>query len=410
MEPSKLKIIGLTGPFGSGCTTAARFLERKLQAHRVSLSQLIRDTTATNPDLSREDLQRLGDSLREQLGPQVLASRAIQSISQEAELAVIECIKNTAEVRFLREWFGERFFLMAIMAREPVRWSRVEEDYERRGQGQDSFLEDDRRDRNEETPFGQAVALCVDLADILIANDRGIDVQEFQEKCLKYANVALEYEQHSPTSDEVAMHQAYSARHGTLCIKRRVGAAVVDPHGQIVGTGCNENPFGTPACVNEPLYNEQEHGPCLRDIVRNRHFRQLADTKATCPECGKPLGLVVGPPWYCPGCLAGGKKTDIETWYFPDRAMTYCTAVHAEVAALVAAGDRARGGTLYTTTFPCSPCSEQIVHCGIERVVFSESYADLAGRVRLEIADVALDQFEGVRSGAFERIYGRDPR
>jgi diaminohydroxyphosphoribosylaminopyrimidine deaminase / 5-amino-6-(5-phosphoribosylamino)uracil reductase len=48
---------------------------------------------------------------------------------------------------------------------------------------------------------------------------------------------------------------------------------------------------------------------------------------------------------------------------------------HAEVAALSAAGDRARGSTLYTTLEPCShhgrtpPCTDAIVAAGVSRVV-----------------------------------------
>jgi diaminohydroxyphosphoribosylaminopyrimidine deaminase/5-amino-6-(5-phosphoribosylamino)uracil reductase len=50
---------------------------------------------------------------------------------------------------------------------------------------------------------------------------------------------------------------------------------------------------------------------------------------------------------------------------------------HAEVVALDAAGDRARGATLYCTLEPCchvgrtGPCVERIVAAGITRVVAS---------------------------------------
>lgn len=50
---------------------------------------------------------------------------------------------------------------------------------------------------------------------------------------------------------------------------------------------------------------------------------------------------------------------------------------HAEIVALDAAGDRARGATMYVTLEPCShhgttpPCTDAIVERGVERVVFA---------------------------------------
>ncbi len=50
---------------------------------------------------------------------------------------------------------------------------------------------------------------------------------------------------------------------------------------------------------------------------------------------------------------------------------------HAEVEAMRAAGDRAKGGALYLNLEPCShwgrtpPCTEQIIEAGLSRVVFS---------------------------------------
>jgi deoxycytidylate deaminase len=87
--------------------------------------------------------------------------------------------------------------------------------------------------------------------------------------------------------------------------------------------------------------------------------------------------------------------------------MTLCTAVHAEVAAVLAAGSRARGATLYTTTFPCFQCSEKIAQAGVKHIVFTEPYPDIRAAERLEIAGIEIERFEGIRSSRFDEIFSR---
>jgi len=88
--------------------------------------------------------------------------------------------------------------------------------------------------------------------------------------------------------------------------------------------------------------------------------------------------------------------------------MSWCTAVHAETAAILAAGERARGSELYCTTFPCMQCAEKVIQAGIRRVEYTEAYPDVFGVSRLALAKIETVQFEGVRSSsAFERIYPR---
>jgi len=197
------------------------------------------------------------------------------------------------------------------------------------------------------------------------------------------------------------MNMAFSASHSSKCLKRHVGAIVVDKAGGVVGVGYNENPLGTSPCVEEVRYQNR----CYRDIIRNDHFRMLSSTGVRCPKCGKPLVVSDGPPWRCSHCLKDNLKINLEEYFFPDRAMTWCTAVHAEVWALMAAGERARDGVLYTTTFPCFQCAEKIVQAGIKRVCFTEAYPDVKSRARLEIGKIAVEQFDGVRSASFERIF-----
>src|SRR5215470_7470084 len=73
---------------------------------------------------------------------------------------------------------------------------------------------------------------------------------------------------------------------------------------------------------------------------------------------------------------------------------------HAEVVALAAAGERARGATLYVTLEPCNhygktpPCTDAVVAAGIVRVVAATADPNppaSGGAERLRAAGVAVD-------------------
>ncbi len=248
---------------------------------------------------------------------------------------------------------------------------------------------------------GQQVELCIDRADIVIDNGGEVTLSPFKKKVLNYAGLAAGDQRRFAEPHEILMHQAYASSHSSKCLKRHVGAVVVAPTGEIVGVGYNENPSGTNPCVEEPEYGRR----CFRDIVRNNHFEKLSEDGGKCPACGNKLPVIQGPPWRCPSCEKKGIKTNLEAFFFPDRAMNWCTAIHAEDRALISAGGQAKGATLYTTTFPCFQCAEKLTHVGIRKVFFTEAYPDPESARRLKIAGVEFVQFEGVRSAAFERLF-----
>ena len=79
---------------------------------------------------------------------------------------------------------------------------------------------------------------------------------------------------------------------------------------------------------------------------------------------------------------------------------------HAEVVALDAAGDRARGATLFVTLEPCAhwgsnpPCADRIVEAGVARVVIGADDPNpeaAGGAERLRAAGIAVEL-----TGAFE--------
>jgi dephospho-CoA kinase len=78
-----MNIIGLTGAFGSGSTTAAKHLRDTRQFVMVRLSDSIRTEWAkTNQhEPSRLELQRLGNELRQKYHPGVLVELSLSALA-----------------------------------------------------------------------------------------------------------------------------------------------------------------------------------------------------------------------------------------------------------------------------------------------------------------------------------------
>ena len=189
-------VIGLTGPFGTGCSTAAATLVSRRGYRSFLLSSLISDRwKRKNPHTTprRADLQALGNEIRRTSGnPGALADLAIGEIERSKNQwssIVIDGIRNVGEVEVLKERFGQHFYLIALECPQSERWRRLRPTYEKEGLALEDFLRDNEQDRLQEYAHGQQVQLCVDRADVLLRNDRN-------ERKIKYAQLSrklLEY-------------------------------------------------------------------------------------------------------------------------------------------------------------------------------------------------------------------------
>ena len=162
----KPRLIGLTGTNGAGKGEAAAFFTARGYAC-FSLSDVIREELqARGEAVSRDNLIRTGNELRERYGPDVLARRTIAKIKGPA---VVDSIRNTHEVAYLRVQPG--FILLAIDAPLEVRFARVA------ARGRDESAADLEAFRNKESQertggkTAQQLEACMAAADRLILND-----------------------------------------------------------------------------------------------------------------------------------------------------------------------------------------------------------------------------------------------
>ncbi len=341
-----------------------------------------------------------------------MARMAVERIADEAggdvpaEYLALDGVRNTGEIEYLRDRFGEHFFLFAIDAPAEERWGRIrKEQYESHGLNYDNFVDDDRHDRDEETIEGQQVQLCVDLADVFINNTEDRSAKQlathFIPQLQEYIGLLTGDKPRYASQRELLMNMAYASANSSKCIKRQVGAIIASPEGETLAVGYNENPDAILPCIDNPEFDNR----CHRDNVRDDHFRRLADAQALCPKCKAPVEAETVPAWTCHTC-----GTNLANdFFFPDRAMNWCTALHAEERAIInARGKDLTGAVLYTTAFPCFLCAEKIIQAGIKRIVFTEPYPDPHSAALLEqVPDITIEKFEGVRSGSFDRIFGR---
>lgn len=167
------KILGITGPFGSGKTTAANFFQKK-GFLKITLSSFLEESLMSQgKEVTRRNLQDLGDLWRKQNGSGILAKKALEFVSdQDLEKIVIDGIRNLGEIEEFRK--TSNFTLLGIFADRKVRFGRVKKMPRREVLTRELFDELDYRDLGitEDKNTGLQVAKCFAISDYFIdSND-----------------------------------------------------------------------------------------------------------------------------------------------------------------------------------------------------------------------------------------------
>lgn len=410
-------IMGICGPINSGCTTTAKVLESQ-GFNLISLSSFVKTEWAKkNPGTTpnRGNLQDTGNELRKVNGNGHFAIAAINKAeSTKTNLVVIDGIRNLGEVQSFRIRF-RNFFLISVIADDEIRRRRAKEKAGNQGIkfSDEEYTLSDERDKNEDRPQGQQVAECVNDSDIVIINNDQKMSSDYAKSTLGkkikgYIDLLLGKRHREPSTHEIYMNMAYAASFSSKCLKRWVGAVIVKEEktdteksgkpetyirGSVLGVGYNENPEFTLPCIHQ-------YGHCYKDDAINARLKQIK----ICPYCGAKLE---GANIEKSKCTDSGCSKDIKPFFFPDRGMNHCTAVHAEERAMVNASNISlMDATMYSTTFPCFSCARQIIARGIKRIHFVEPYEIEHSKGFLRQSGVEVIRFEGVKSRAFYRVFG----
>jgi dephospho-CoA kinase len=179
----------LTGPNAAGKGEAAAHLaKRGFSIH--SLSDVVREAARDRgfpPE--REHLIRIGNDLRREDGPGVLAQRLLPRLVGRS---VADSIRNPAEVEVLREGL-ERFVLVGIEASPEARFRRIVA----RGRPGDprtmKEFEERERQENASDPNSQQLSATFRMADVVVDNSGTLeDLAARIDRVLIRAGVAVE--------------------------------------------------------------------------------------------------------------------------------------------------------------------------------------------------------------------------
>lgn len=404
-------VIGLTGPFGSGCSTLRKVLEDNFGFVGFAISDEIREEVKGEGKLIdkgnqgwRKVLQEHGD-LKRQNNKKYWVERILKRI-EKAKISkpiIIDGFRNFGEVEEIRRVYPT-FFLVAVYAEKDERWKRVHKDY---GGRNDEFEEDDRRDKLEEFEWGQSVQKCVDDADYAFYNNEHLFIDEHgsEEPALEKIQrlmkqqaddfiplmTGVEPQARSPHPEEIQIAAAYAQSNASTCAKRHVGAVItIGQNGQEfpISVGYNENPLGVTTCFKQ--------GACFKDEDMESKLGALKEIH--CFKCGRKYNKLTK-PWRCE---CGESFKD---WLHPNRNMELCMAVHAEERAILSLGGRsAEGATLYVTTFPCFQCARLILDAKIKQIVFVEAYPVKETKKFLE-EKIKIVPFTGFTARAFFKVF-----
>lgn len=143
---------------------------------------------------------------------------------------------------------------------------------------------------------------------------------------------------HRPSKDEYFMDMALLVSERSTCLRRKVGAVLINKRKHVLATGYNGVASGQPHCLDIP-----------------------------CIGANSPSG------------------TDLDL----------CEAVHAEQNALLQCRNVFEIDTCYVTVSPCMTCTKLLLNTSCQTIIFEEDYVDQKARLLWERHDRKWVRIDG---------------
>ena len=386
-------VIAFVGPVGSGSTTTCKLIQDELadkfgydnvyirlsgliKQHAHEVGQTIPDEISVSDRIDR--YQNVGNELRRKFGESYLADRAVEQIAIERDKRggyqkidgrrvvlptrrayFLDSLKNPAELRRLRQVYGDLLWVVSVFAPEDVRFNRLINS----GMSDPDTRHAMKRDYEEETREGQKVSKIAHQANYFVRNSSDLK-DNLKAPVDRLLEAIFGTKLHTPTGDEKGMMEASSAAVRSACLSRQVGAAIYTDRGELIGVGCNDVPqAGGGLYAEGPNDNRCFH---WKDKICHNDKRKADLASAIADSLGSTAEDRVR---IVSDAMDSGVSNLIE----------FSRSVHAEMEAIVSVARMGSGstmnGTLFTTTFPCHNCARHIVAAGITTVYYIEPYS-----------------------------------
>ena len=289
-------IIGITGFNASGKSTVAEYLEKKKNFKYFSGNKILsKECERRGLSNDRENLRRVANELRKELGDNALIIKAKELYDFNTENIVIESIRNVREINELRK--EKDFYLLGMNANLEIRYKRAKErNRDKEVVSFEKFIESEKEELDSNNRNSQNLIETYMLIDFEIINDS--DLKNLEEKVdimlktIQNINSPLKrFEEcyvtiykfgdkiiKRPFKHKYYLGIAREVGKRSTCLNVQYGAVIIN-NDQIISTGY----VGAPREVNSSL----EKGFCLRrklgipsgeryEICRSVHAEQNA--------------------------------------------------------------------------------------------------------------------------------------